>query len=84
MLRTITDKVDLFFFDGRIQITDLPEIARLMHDRTVFVTDDYVRQEKGVANVQILTPLVPNHVLIPSGAGASTLAALVPFQSQAA
>jgi Protein of unknown function DUF115 len=79
MLREIQEPVDFFFFDGRLKPDDLPEIKRLMHDRTVFVFDDYAGNKKGVANVHLLAPLIPTHTLIPPADGPSTLAVGVPF-----
>jgi hypothetical protein len=81
MLRTLDGKVDLFFFDGRIQPEDVAEITRLSHAQTVYVVDDYVGAEKGVANMQILTGVFRGHVLIPPGKGPSTLAVLAPMAS---
>jgi hypothetical protein len=61
--------VDLFFFDGRIQPADLPLIDKLSHATTAYVVDDYVRSErraeKGLANLELLHPLLPDYVLIP-------------------
>lgn len=47
-------RVDLFYVDGRLAADDLPLIKKLMHDRTVFVLDDFVGVEKGVANAMNL------------------------------
>lgn len=47
-------RVDLFYIDGRLAADDLPLIKKLMHDRTVFVCDDFVGVEKGVANAMNL------------------------------
>ena len=47
-------RVDLFYIDGRLAADDLPLIKKLMHDRTVFVLDDFVGVEKGVANAMNL------------------------------
>ena len=69
MLAQIHEPVDLFFFDGRIRPDDLPHIQRLMTPRTVFVVDDYVDQQKGVANVQALASSIPLHTLIHTGTG---------------
>jgi hypothetical protein len=46
--------VDLFYIDGRLAADDLQLIKKLMHDRTVFVADDFVGIEKGVANAMNL------------------------------
>lgn len=81
MLREMQDPVDLFFFDGRIQDEDLPQIQRLSHPRTVYVFDDCIGQEKGVANVSKVMPRLNGYVLIPpyqAYKGRSTLGALLP------
>ena len=43
-------KVDLFYIDGRLAPEDYGLISELMHDRTVFVLDDFEGVEKGVVN----------------------------------
>ncbi len=80
MLREIQEPVDLFFFDGRIQPEDIPHIQRLMKPTSVFVVDDYMNNEKGVANVHMLAPYITEHTLItPADGKPSTLAVMVPF-----
>jgi hypothetical protein len=82
-LRDAGVRADLFFFDGRIQDADLPLIRALSVPETVYVVDDYrYAHEKGRANVQKLTPLLPEHVLSVArpGWGDTTLAALVPWR----
>jgi hypothetical protein len=84
MLRAITEPVDLFFLDGRLQPADLHEIDRLGHPRTVFLFDDCVGEEKGVVNLRLLAPRCPDHVAIPpceTYKGRSTLGALLPRMS---
>lgn len=85
MLGEIQEPVDFFFFDGRIQEEDLPEIARLSHRGTVYAFDDYVSREKGVVNVERLQAIVSStYLLIPPEIDRSdrtTLAALVPMGS---
>lgn len=74
-------RADLFFFDGRIQLPDLPLILRLSRPGTVYVFDDHTGQEKGVVNVARLRPFLPRHTLVepdPSMAPAVTLAMLLP------
>jgi predicted O-methyltransferase YrrM len=78
MLTQIQEPVDLFFFDGRVQKDDLPHIRRLMKPTTVFVVDDYVQGEKGVANVERLAPHLTNHMLFTPDPGPSTLAVIAP------
>ena len=80
MLSNMQEKVDLFFFDGRIQDEDLPHIQRLSHSKTVYAFDDAIGQEKGVANIKKMAPLFTNPILIPPPAeyqGRSTLAAMI-------
>lgn len=84
MLREIQEPVDFFFFDGRIQPDDLPEIERLSHPKTVYTFDDCHGREKGVVNVSVLMPRLKNYYLIPpyqGYKGRSTLAALVPMSA---
>lgn len=50
MLSEMTEPIDLFFFDGRIQVDDVPHITRLSHKNTVYVLDDFEGLEKGVHN----------------------------------
>lgn len=50
MLRAMTDPIDLFFFDGRVQEEDVDHIQRLSHEHTVYVFDDFEQLEKGVHN----------------------------------
>ena len=77
-------KADMFFFDGRIQLPDLPMILKLSHPGTIYVFDDYVVNAKGVANVTLLSPLLPSgsHNLVQpdSRVTKSTLAMLVPMR----
>ena len=57
MFKRLTEqgvKVDLFYIDGRLTKDDLPYLNSLMHDRTLFVFDDFEGIEKGVANVALL------------------------------
>lgn len=78
-------RVDLFFFDGRIQPADLDLIERLGHARSIFVFDDCSTTpgaDKGRANMAVLQPRLPDHAVIPPSpayAGRSTLGALVPL-----
>lgn len=57
-------KVDLFFFDGRIQGPDLALILRLSHPFTVYLFDDYERMEKGTCNVGMLYPYLKEYTLV--------------------
>lgn len=76
--------VDFFFFDGRIQMEDLPLIVALSRKRTVYAFDDYEGGEKGVVNVRRLNPQIPHHRLIrppksvPGCEGTTTIAVLAP------
>lgn len=58
-------KADLFFFDGRIQLPDLPLILKCSTPKTVYAFDDHMGQEKGVVNVNLLAPLLPRHGFLP-------------------
>jgi hypothetical protein len=72
-------RADLFFFDGRVQVEDVPLIARLSHPGTVYAFDDYRGEEKGVVNVRRLRPLCPRHRLIePLAPADSMIAVLLP------
>lgn len=85
MLREIQEPVDFFFFDGRIQGEDIPEIQRVSHPRTVYAFDDCNGKEKGVVNISVLMPHLRDYVLIPpyrAYEGRSTLAALVPVSNR--
>lgn len=79
-------KVDLFFFDGRIQQADLPLIQRLRHAKSVFAFDDCSNKPgatKGLANLALITPLLKDYALIPPSPayqGRSTLGALIPME----
>jgi predicted O-methyltransferase YrrM len=55
-------KVDLVYLDGRLSPEDVEPINKTMHERTVFVLDDFEGTEKGVANAMMLES--PNRVLI--------------------
>ena len=82
MLREIQEPVDFFFFDGRIQPEDIPEIKRVSHPKTVYAFDDCNGNEKGVTNVSALMPHLRDYALFaPYKAyeGRSTLGALVPM-----
>ena len=71
----------LFFFDGLLSHEDCALIMKLSSKDTVYVFDDYNGEFKGVQNVKKLSPLLPNHALIPADGWVkddTTLAALVP------
>jgi predicted O-methyltransferase YrrM len=85
MLTNLVEKkvrADLFFFDGRIQVADLPLIQRLSHPGTLYVFDDYLDNQKGIINAKMLSAVIGDGwvLLEPDDrlAGKSTLAALVP------
>ena len=44
------DSMDLFFFDGGLQSSDLKYIAQLSGENTIFVVDDFEGISKGVIN----------------------------------
>jgi hypothetical protein len=81
MLREIHEPVDFFFFDGRIQPEDVPEIRRVSHAKTVYAFDDCTGVEKGTVNIAVLSPHLKDYALVAPFAlykERSTLAALVP------
>lgn len=51
------DSMDLFYFDGRIQNSDLKYIAQLSGENTILVVDDFEGIEKGVINCILLKNL---------------------------
>lgn len=65
-------KADLFFFDGRLSPSDVPLVLRLSKWNTVYVFDDYHENPpgeqfpfgKGVFNLSLLEPFLPEHVFI--------------------
>lgn len=77
-------KADFFFFDGRIQIEDLPLIALLANDRAVYAFDDYEGNEKGVVNYRRLHYQLHDYALIhppesvPHAEGRTSIAVMVP------
>lgn len=86
MLRALVARkafVDLWFFDGRIQLEDLSMIEEMSHQRTVYAFDDYEGREKGVINVERMR-LSSRYELVQPPArvfalqSRTTIAALVP------
>jgi len=73
MLKSMTEPIDMFFFDGRIQVDDVDEITRLSHKHTVYVMDDFEGLEKGVHNALRLVD--DSKILI---TGKERLAVLIP------
>jgi hypothetical protein len=74
-------KADFMYFDGRLQMADIPLIMRLSKPDTTYAVDDYVGLEKGVKNVERLFPYLPSHDLItPCGImrNMTTTAVMVP------
>lgn len=75
-------KVDLFFFDGRLQPGDVNRVMQLSHARTVYAFDDFIGKEKGVINLGKMATMLPNHVIAEPYVAfkdRTTLAALVPL-----
>jgi predicted O-methyltransferase YrrM len=64
MLKKITEKVDMFFLDGRISREDVELIAELVTPNTVFVMDDFEGMEKGVHNVVKLSSVMKGNLFI--------------------
>lgn len=88
ILRGLTGQVDLWFFDGRIQMEDLPLIATLSHKRTFYLFDDFIAGEKGVVNYRRLVAdrqagrhrLIRPPKSIPFSTDKTTIAVLVPHE----
>jgi hypothetical protein len=57
-------KVDLFYIDGRLSPKDIRLILELMHNKTVFVLDDFEGVEKGVGNAMLLMQYLTGYALI--------------------
>jgi len=55
-------KVDLVYLDGRLSSHDAGPLSKIIHDKTVFVMDDFEGTEKGVANAMMLES--PGRVLV--------------------
>ena len=55
-------KADLIYLDGRLSKQDEEPLNKIIHDKTVFVLDDFEGTEKGVANAMMLES--PGRVLI--------------------
>ena len=55
-------KADLIYLDGRLGQDDFEPLSKIIHDKTVFVMDDFEGTEKGVANAMMLES--PGRVLI--------------------
>lgn len=47
-------KADLIYLDGRLSNQDVEPLSKIIHDRTVFVMDDFEGVEKGVTNAMML------------------------------
>ena len=69
-------KVDLVYLDGRLGKDDIEPLSKIIHDKTVFVMDDFEGIEKGVINAMMIE--APNRVLIYPREGRKT-AISIPF-----
>lgn len=69
-------KVDLVYLDGRLGNDDVEPLSKIVHDKTVFVMDDFEGVEKGVANAMMLES--PGRVLVYPREGRKT-AISIPF-----
>jgi predicted O-methyltransferase YrrM len=59
MFKALTEKdwkVDLVYLDGRLGQDDIEPLNKIVHDKTVFVLDDFEGTEKGVVNAAISLP----------------------------
>lgn len=76
-------KVDMWFFDGRIQNKDVPLIKEMSKPSTIYAFDDYRGIDKGVFNVGRLMPSLREYIFIPPrdwdhNGGEIRIAVLVP------
>lgn len=55
---------DLINIDGRLSLEDLAIIDKVVHERTVFILDDFEGLEKGVANAFSLMSVLKNYGLV--------------------
>ena len=69
-------KVDLIYLDGRLSQQDVEPLNKIVHDRTIFVMDDFEGVEKGVVNAMMLES--PSRALIYPREGRKTALSL-PF-----
>lgn len=69
-------KADLVYLDGRLGQEDIEPLSKIIHDKTVFVLDDFEGVEKGVVNALMLE--APSRVLIYPREGRKT-AMSIPF-----
>jgi hypothetical protein len=46
--------VDLIYLDGRLSQQDVEPLNKIIHEKTVFVMDDFEGVEKGVVNAMML------------------------------
>ena len=53
------DRIDLFYFDGRLQESDLQYVAQLSGEDTIIIVDDFEGIEKGVINCALLKNCSP-------------------------
>lgn len=67
-------KVDLIYLDGRLSQSDAEPLSKIIHDKTVFVLDDFEGTEKGVTNALMLE--AQNRVLIYPRDGKKTAVSL--------
>lgn len=47
-------KADLIYLDGRLSNQDVDPLLKIIHDKTIFVMDDFEGVEKGVTNSMML------------------------------
>ena len=69
-------KVDLIYLDGRLSQQDVEPLNKIVHDRTIFVMDDFEGVEKGVVNAMMLES--PSRALVYPREGRKTAISL-PF-----
>jgi predicted O-methyltransferase YrrM len=67
-------KIDLVYLDGRLGPEDVEPLNKIIHERTVFVLDDFEGIEKGVINAMMLES--PTRTLIYPREGRKTAISL--------
>ena len=66
--------IDLIYLDGRLSQSDAEPLSKIVHEKTIFVLDDFEGIEKGVTNALMLE--APSRVLIYPREGRKTAVSL--------
>lgn len=48
-------KADFVYLDGRLSASDVEPLGKIVHERTVFMLDDFEGVEKGVSNAMLIS-----------------------------